>query len=441
MLATAILWIMLEKVCFPALLTFFDINRGRFKRATIVLTLYPLLLPAIKQIHMNRRNLVISILLYMLLFVSCGAGDKRPAITTGAERTEAYLPLIRDQRVGLVVNHTSLVQDTHLVDTLLASGVQVVRVFAPEHGFRGDADAGEQVADGRDGATGLPVVSLYGRTKKPTADMLADLDVLVFDIQDVGTRFYTYISTMHYVMEACAEHDKLFVVLDRPNPNGYYVDGPVREHGFESFVGMHPIPVVHGLTVGELALMINGERWLPGGAQCMLEVVPVAGYNHAMRYALPVKPSPNLPNDRSVNLYPSLCLFEGTMMSVGRGTYFPFQVVGYPDPKYGDFTFTPRSIEGMAKNPKHEGEQCYGVDLQEGKEMGHFSVALVMEMYRLSGRSEDFFTQYFNTLAGTDAVRTMIENGKTEAEIRQSWQPALERYRAVRKKYLLYPDF
>ncbi|NJL12827.1 MAG: DUF1343 domain-containing protein [Microscillaceae bacterium] len=357
----------------------------------------------------------------------------------GASQFRQYLPQLAQKRVGLVVNHTSRLGAAHLVDTLLSLGVKVQKVFAPEHGFRGDADAGEYLTDGRDPQTGLPIVSLYGQNKKPSPEEIQDLDAVIFDIQDVGARFYTYISTMHYVMEACAEQNKPIIVLDRPNPNGGYVDGPVREEKFSSFVGMHPIPVVHGLTVGELARMINGEGWLKGGLKCELLVVPVENYRHADQVSLPVKPSPNLPNDASVRLYPSLCLFEGTQISVGRGTFSPFQVIGAPIPGLGKFVFTPTSIPGMSKNPKYLGKECYGIDFRNRRVKAEFTLRYLLDFYHKYPEKDKFFNDYFDTLAGTDKLRQQIKAGLNESQIRQSWAEDLARYRQLREKYLLYP--
>jgi uncharacterized protein YbbC (DUF1343 family) len=360
------------------------------------------------------------------------------ALAVGAERLDQYLPGLRGKRVALVVNHTATVGRTHLVDTLLASGIEVKKILVPEHGFRGEADAGEHVGNATDKKTGLPLISLYGSNKKPTAAQLADVDVVLFDIQDVGVRFYTYISTMHYVMEACAEHGKKLLVLDRPNPNGHYFDGPVLKPAFRSFVGMHPIPVVHGLTVGELARMINGEGWLPGGAKCDLEVVKAANYTHRTKYVVPVRPSPNLPNEVSIRLYPSICFFENTPVSVGRGTPYPFQVIGGTNPKFGSFTFTPVSTPG-AKNPPLQGQPCYGLDLRNDT-LNHFTLRYVLDFYRKADNPEKFFTSFFDKLAGTDVLRKQITAGLDEAAIRQSWRPELETYRATRKKYLLYAE-
>ena len=366
-------------------------------------------------------------------------------IRTGAERTEKLLPLLKGKRVALVVNQTSIVgpAQTHLLDTLLALDVNVKKVFAPEHGFRGNADAGETVKNGHDTQSGLPILSLYGKNKKPSSAQLADIDVVLFDIQDVGARFYTYISTMHYVMEACAENNKSFIVADRPNPCGY-VDGPIREAGKKSFVGMHPIPVLHGCTVGELAQMINGESWLQGGIQCKLTVIPMEGWQHGQPYSLPVKPSPNLPNDQAIALYPSLCPFEGTSVSIGRGTYMPFQIIGSPYTKGHAYSFTPRPLEGFDKNPLHKNLTCYGIDLRNAEAPQGFSLKYIIEFYQAyqkANKAEEFFTRasWFDLLMGTSSVRQAIIEGKDEATIRASWQKELNIYREMRKKYLLYP--
>jgi uncharacterized protein YbbC (DUF1343 family) len=361
-------------------------------------------------------------------------------LQTGAEQTTSYLPLLQGKRVAMVVNQTSVIGKSHEVDSLLALGVNIKLIYAPEHGFRGDADAGAHISNATDTKTGLPIYSLYGKNKKPTAEQLKDVDVVLFDIQDVGARFYTYISTMHYVMEACAEQNKQLLVLDRPNPNGYYVDGPVLEASNKSFVGMHPIPVVHGLTVGELARMINGEKWLAGQKSCPLTVIPVANYTHKTRYSLPVKPSPNLPNDLAIQLYPSICLFEGTTVSVGRGTEWPFQVIGSPFYKRKEFSFTPRPLPG-ATSPPLLNQVCYGRKLTENDVPGQFSLAFVIDFYRNSTNQDKFFINFFNTLAGTNTLKNQIQAGLSEAEIRASWQPALNQYKNMRRAYLLYPDF
>ena len=351
-----------------------------------------------------------------------------------------YLPLISSKKIALVVNQTSMVNHTHLVDTLLARNIHISTIFAPEHGFRGDADAGEHVTNGKDGKTGLPIISLYGKNKKPTAAQLKDVDMVIFDIQDVGVRFYTYISTMHYVMEACAENHIPLLILDRPNPNGHYIDGPVLEKGFTSFVGIHPIPVVHGLTVGELAQMINGEGWLKNQQKCDLTIIPVLSWQHKDAYALPVKPSPNLPNEVAIALYPSLCFFEPTVISIGRGTHFPFQVVGSPKGQ-GTFTFTPISIPGMSKHPKHENTLCYGLDLRQSQRQTALDLSYLISLYKEAPQKDTFFSDpaFFNLLAGNKTLQSQIKSGMSFQDIRQSWQNDLSHYQGLRQNYLLYP--
>lgn len=387
-----------------------------------------------------KYSLLICFLAFFLTAVSHQSAQGQQVLV-GAEQSQLYLPLLQGKKVGLVGNQTSILPQSankHVVDHLLEKGVKVKKVFVPEHGFRGTADAGEKVDNSVDQKTGLPIISLYGNNKKPSADQIKDLDVVIFDLQDVGTRFFTYISTMHYVMEACAEQGKKVIIFDRPNPNGGYIDGPMLKPGYESFVGMHNIPIVHGLTVGELAQMINGEKWLKGGLTLDLEVIPVANWTHSQAYNLPIKPSPNLPNDLSIKLYPSTCLFEGTVASLGRGTYFPFQVYGYPDPKFGVFTFTPVSIEGMSKTPPHQDKLCYGRDLR-GESMNHqFTLSYLLEAFQKSGMKEKFFNNYFNTLVGTDELKKQILAGKSEAEIRESWKAGLAEYKLKRDRYLIY---
>ncbi|AWM32748.1 exo-beta-N-acetylmuramidase NamZ family protein [Hymenobacter nivis] len=360
----------------------------------------------------------------------------------GAARLAQYLPLLQGKRVGLVVNQSSRVGNTYLVDTLRSRGVNVTAIFAPEHGFRGEAADGATIQDGRDARSGVPVRSVYGKTKKPTPAMLADVDVLIFDIQDVGARFYTFISTLHLVMEAAAEQNKAVIVLDRPNPNGTAVDGPVREPAFVSFVAQDPLPIAHGLTVGELAGMINGEKWLAGGRRCRLTVVPLGpGYTHATPYALPVRPSPNLPTPHAVALYPTVCLFEGTNVSVGRGTDFPFEAIGGPaQPASRPFSFIPRPNAG-SPTPPLNGQRCYGLDLRGAPvPPTGFSVQYLLDFYKQSTDKEHFFTKYFEQLSGTPALRQQIIAGKTEAEIRTSWEPRLGQFKQLRRKYLLYPE-
>lgn len=388
------------------------------------------------------KNTVLSHFLTGVLFlVVMFSIHAQPTPLTGAERSELYLPLLQGKKVGLVGNQTSILPQSdnkHVVDFLLEKGVEIKKVFVPEHGFRGTADAGEKVDNSIDQKTGLPIISLYGNNKKPSADQIKDLDVVIFDLQDVGTRFFTYISTMHYVMEACAEQGKKVIIFDRPNPNGSYVDGPMLKAGYESFVGMHPIPVVHGLTVGELAQMINAEKWLKGGISADLEVIPVANWQRDQAYNLPVKPSPNLPSDLAIKLYPSTCFFEGTVMSLGRGTYEPFQMYGYPDPKFGNFTFTPVSIDGMSKTPPHQDKRCYGVDLRDESLDHQFTLKYLLDAYEKSGMKEKFFNNFFNTLAGTDELKKQILAGKSESEIRESWKAGLKAYMQKREKYLIY---
>ncbi|WP_460513999.1 exo-beta-N-acetylmuramidase NamZ family protein [Cyclobacterium sediminis] len=367
--------------------------------------------------------------------------EEKAEILPGADRPEVYLPKLRGKKVALAVNQTSILPskgNMHLVDFLLGQGIEIKKVFVPEHGFRGKADAGEKVDNSIDSETGIPLVSLYGSSKKPSEEALADVDIVIFDIQDVGIRFYTFISTLHYLMEACAEQDKKLMIFDRPNPNGDYVDGPVLEKGYESFVGMHLIPIVHGLTVGELAQMINGEGWLKGAVKAPIEVIPVANWEHKDHYSLPVKPSPNLPNDLAIRLYPSLCFFEGTDISLGRGTMFPFQVYGYPDPKFGDFTFTPVSIDGMSKYPPQQDKLCYGKDLRDEPLSHQFTLSYLLDAYRIADKGASFFNAFFDKLAGSDRLRKSIIAGESEESIRSSWQKELDAYKTKRKLYLIY---
>lgn len=363
-------------------------------------------------------------------------------LKTGAEQTALYLPMLKGKTVALVVNHTSVIGKTHLADSLIALGVKVKTIFAPEHGFRGTADAGEHVANGIDKKTGLPIVSLYGSNKKPSVAQLEGIDIVIFDIQDVGARFYTYTSTMHYVMEACAETGKTILVLDRPNPMGHLVDGPVLDRKFASFVGLNPVPVVHGCTVGELAGMINQEGWLKDGIKANLKVIKCLNYKHSTPYTLPIAPSPNLPNLQSILLYPSICFFEGTEVSVGRGTDKQFQVIGSPNPANGNFTFTPVDKPG-AKNPPQKDKLCYGLDLSQvdARKEG-FTLKYVLDFYQKARDKTKFFTSIssFDRLAGSDDLRKQIIAGKTEAEIRTTWQKDLEAYKVIRKKYLLYAE-
>ncbi len=364
-------------------------------------------------------------------------------VRTGADQLLDWIDELQDLRVGLIVNQSSLSEGRHLLDRMLEHGVQINCVFALEHGIRGKEDAGAKILDGKDPSTGTPVFSLYGKSKKPSAEQLEKLDVLIFDIQDVGVRFYTYISSLHYIMEAVAESNKEIWVLDRPNPNGYYVDGPVLDPAFKSFVGMHPVPIVHGMTIGEYARMINGEKWLKNAVQAKLKVRPVQGYTHSSTYVLPTKPSPNLPNLRSIILYPSLCLFEGTDFSVGRGTDWPFQVFGSPTYEQGTFDFTPLTKEG-ASNPKHVNELCHGYSLRD---ISMDSLLLEKQLnldyliQALSQHEERIIrAAFFDKLAGSDLLRKQLIAGASEASIRASWQEALNTYNKMRKAYLIYPE-
>ena len=360
-------------------------------------------------------------------------------IKTGADNYENYLPLLKGKKVGVVSNQTGIIniKQGHLVDFLLEKKVDVKKIFAPEHGFRGTADAGELIKDGKDTKTGLPIVSLYGNNKKPKPEQLEGIDVMVFDLQDVGARFYTYISSLHYVMEACAENNIPLIVLDRPNPNGGIVDGPILEKEYDSFVGMHPIPVLHGMTIGEYALMINGEEWLKNNIRCNLTVIPCLNYKRDMAYDLPVKPSPNLPNSQAINLYPSLCFFEGTNVSVGRGTDKQFQIYGSPYLPKTNFSFTPMPNEG-AKDPVYNGKTCYGEDLTKAEKVNQLELKWLINAYNTTQDKSNFFNTFFTKLAGTKKLQEQIEAGKTEDEIRKSWQEGLNEFKQVRKNYLIY---
>jgi len=388
---------------------------------------------------------IILVFSFLVIYPSCQSVEKglQPlSISPGAWQTDEYLPLLQNKNVALVVNQSSMIHNTHLVDTLLALGINVKTIFSPEHGFRGDADAGEKINNSIDEATGIPIISLYGLHKKPTVQDLEGIDIVVYDIQDVGVRYYTYMGTMTLVMEASAEHNKPVIVLDRPNPNGHYVEGPVLDTAFSSFVGVFPIPIVYGLTIGELARIINNEGWL-NSIKCDLTIIKNKNYSHSDHYDLPIKPSPNLPNSMAIALYPSLCLFEPTVMSIGRGTTFPFQVIGYPDSTYGDFSFTPISIDGMSKYPKHENQPCFGVDLREVDLTTYFSLSYLVDYYNKYGGGASFFTSasFFDKLAGSDNIRLMMLEGKSAAEIENSWQDELNEFKVLRKKYLLYEDF
>jgi len=366
-------------------------------------------------------------------------------LMSGAMQTDMYLPDLQGKKIALVANHASLIADVHLADTLLSLGVDLIKVFGPEHGFRGIADAGEYVKDGIDLKTGIPVESLYGSNRKPSQESLKGIDLILFDLQDVGARFYTYIYTLTYVMEAAAEAGIPLMVLDRPNPNGFYIDGPVMEDTYTSFVGMHPVPIVYGMTIAEYGMMVNGEYWMADSLQCDLRVVPLKNYDRKKLYKLPVKPSPNLPDWQSVYLYPSLCLFEGSVMSVGRGTDHPFSIYGHPDFYIGSYAFTPESRPG-AKNPKLMGEHCTGQNLSAYAEHyreadDHFNLQWLIGAYEVMGTDTGFFIPYFEKLAGTGELRKQIISGTPIDEIRASWQEDLDKFKSIRKKYLLYKDF
>ena len=372
----------------------------------------------------------IFVLLFCCLQFACVEGQFK----LGVEQTNIYLPFLEAKKVALVGNQTTMLGKTHLVDSLLSLGVDIVKVFSPEHGFRGTADAGAKVSDGIDKQSGLPIISLYGQNKKPSPKQLDDVDIILFDIQDVGARFYTYISTLHYVMEAAAENDVSMIVLDRPNPNGHYVDGPVLDTAFRSFVGMHPVPIVHGMTIGEYAKMINGEDWI--SKPCNLLVVSMIFYQREKPYSLPIKPSPNLPNDKAVNLYPSLCLFEGTSVSVGRGTEYPFQHFGAPYLKES-YMFTPVSGPG-SKYPKHENKTCFGIDLRQNSLQTELNLDWLIDSYNNAPNKEKFFNNFFNNLAGTDLLKEQIISGMSSKAIKNNWQKDLVTFCEMRRPYLLY---
>lgn len=387
------------------------------------------------------------LLILIIISSSCTAQqeqNKEPnkSIKVGAESLAEYLPLLKDKKVALLANHSSLVGKTHLVDTLLSNDVNIVKVFAPEHGFRGDRPDGATIDSTKDPKTGIPIISMYGKNKSLPQELLEGVDVLIFDIQDVGVRFFTYISAMAYAMKSCAASDTEFIVLDRPNPNGMLVDGPMLDSAFSSYVGALPLPAVHGLTVGELAKMINGEGWT-GDNNCDLTVIPVKNYDHSMPYILPVKPSPNLPSDKSIILYPSLALFEGTAISVGRGTYEPFIQYGHPSFTDLKHTFTPVSIPNMSSKPPLEGQQCFGYTFEEKEVEPGFTLRYLLEAYKRFEDKDAFFlkTNYFNLLVGNGQTMEQIKLGMNEDEIKATWQTGLDKYKTLRKKYLLYKDF
>ncbi len=410
-----------------------------------------------KQIKIEEKHL--SLIALLLCFALSGTAQKEHRfrqrshpmipvnIIPGADRTELYIDYLRGKSIGMVVNQTSVIgaQLTPSVDSLLKRGVHIAKIFGPEHGFRGDASNGANVSDATDTKTGLPVISLYGNKHyKPTPEDLKGINLVIFDIQDVGARFYTYISTLHYVMEACAENNVGLMILDRPNPNGFCVDGPVLDTAYRSFVGMHPVPIVHGMTIAEYARMINGEGWLKNHVQCRLKIIKVANYTHQSAYTLPVSPSPNLNTPQSILLYPSVCLFEGTTLSLGRGTYSPFLQIGHPLLKgLYDYSFTPVSIPGMSEDPPQKGKTCYGIDLKNYntnifKTSGQLNLAWLLELYKAFPDKQHFFTAYFTKLAGTRQLQKKVEDGETETQIRESWQPGLTKFKLMRSKYLLY---
>lgn len=396
-------------------------------------------------------------------FISCGQNTKKSSedistninttfiakIETGAQQVSTYLPLLKNKKIAVVANQTSVIFKSeighlksnnnyiHLVDSLLKLNIDVKKVFSPEHGFRGKADASEKVANGIDVKTGLPIVSLYGNNKKPTPKQLQNIDVVIFDIQDVGVRFYTYISTLHYVLEACAENKIPVLVLDRPNPNGHYIDGPTLDIAYKSFVGMHPVPLVYGMTIGEYAHMINGENWLKNNVKCDLTIIPLKNYQHKSTYHLPIRPSPNLPNDVAINLYPSLGFFEGTTINAGRGTEFQFQQYGAPYFPKSDFTYTPEPNFG-SKYPKHQGKLCYAVDLKNTATLNIVNIQWLIDAFNKTPATEKFFGSTFTIHAGSTELEQQLKNGLSANEIQNSWQPQIEKFKKIRKKYLIY---
>lgn len=387
----------------------------------------------------------ITFIITFVIMLKTGCQSDKPVIP-GAERTDAYLAMISGRRIAVAANQTSLIGNIHLIDSLISLGINVVKIFSPEHGFRGDVDDGVLVGNSIDLKTGIKIRSLYQENLKPEKSDLEDIDAVVFDIQDAGVRFYTFISTLHYIMEACAENGKELIVLDRPNPNGFYVDGTVLEPQYRSFVGMHEVPIVYGMTIGEYAQMINGEGWLNDGLKCDLTVVPCANYDHSSKYELPVRPSPNLPSMNAIYLYPSICLFEGTLLSVGRGTDFPFEIFGHPDLQDCNFTFIPEPKPGADTNPLLKGQVCRGIDLRYLRDTGHDRLPKIDLQWLIFAYSHfpdktKFFTDYFEKLVGNDILRKQIIMGMTEAEIRETWMEGLEKFKLIREKYLLYPDF
>lgn len=399
-----------------------------------------------KNIQILKKKSAITLLMIVVFFAAnISHVDAQGSITVGAARMEIYIPLLKNKHVAIVGNQTSMVNGQHLLDTLIGLGIQVNKVFCPEHGFRGIGSAGEKIADDVDPKTGVAIKSLYGNNKKPSATDLAGIEIVLFDLQDVGARFYTYISTMHYVMQACAAQHIPVVILDRPNPNGYYIDGPVLQDSFASFVGMHKVPVVYGMTIGEYAKMIKGESWLGNGLSCDLIVIPCLGYTHKSRYVLPVNPSPNLPNQRAIFLYPTLCFFEGTVISVGRGTNKPFQQYGHPLLLNSETSFVPKSMLG-ATNPPFVNEVCFGFDLSNSNDMpdtlnAGIQLNIIIDAYKNFPKKDEFFNSFYKRLAGNDLLELQIKKGMSAAAIKATWQNDLNNFKLLRKKYLLYEDF
>jgi uncharacterized protein YbbC (DUF1343 family) len=398
----------------------------------------------IKEFMLKNSDSIV-LILFLFILLAAPKASAQSKIVVGAESMEAYLPLIKGKSIAIVGNQTSIVNNVHLVDSLKALGITINKIFCPEHGFRGNASAGEKVADDVDTKTGIAIKSLYGNNKKPTNKDLQGVEIMVFDLQDVGARFYTYISTMHYVMQACAEQNISIIVLDRPNPNGYYVDGPVLQDSFASFVGMHKVPVVHGMTIGEYALMINGEKWLGENLTTNLNVIPCKAYTHRSRYILPINPSPNLPNARAVFLYPSLCFFEGTAISVGRGTSKPFQQYGHPLLLNSETSFVPKSMTG-AVNPPFANEVCFGFDLSNANDLNDtidsgLRLEYLINAYKNFPNKDMFFNSFFKKLAGNHILEEQIKQGLSEEQIKATWQSDILKFKSIRKKYLLYPDF
>ena len=390
---------------------------------------------------LNIIKLKISFFLILMTFSYLSFSQSNNKLIVGANRTELFLNHIEGLNVAVVANLSSKIKSNtksiHLIDSLLKLNIKIKKVFSPEHGFRGEADAGEKVEDGIDQKTGIPIISLHGTNKKPTKDQMKDIDVVIFDIQDVGARFYTYISTLHYVMEAVGENNKKLIILDRPNPNGHYVDGPILESKYKSFIGMHPIPIVYGMTIGEFGIMINEEGWLKNQIYSDLKVIPIKNYNRKMVYELPIKPSPNLPNKQSINLYPSLCFFEQTPISIGRGTNMQFQVIGSPEWENNDFSFKPISMSG-AKYPKHIDQICNGIDLRESPYLSRINLKWLIDAYNKSKNKSAFFKDGFNKLAGNKMLKEQIIDGLSEKEIKQSWKSGVENFKLMRSKYLIY---